>query len=279
MQLYGLSANTQEAYVSAVKQLAKHYGKSPDVLTEAELRQYFLYLKNDKQIAASGFRIALCGIKFLYERTLQREWAILDLVRPVEKRRLPVVLSTSEVGRILGCLRCQRYRVCLTTIYACGLRVSEGVHLQVQDVDRDRKMLHVRHGKGDKERYVPFPEHALVMVCQYWESHQHPVWLFPAPTPAGIPLSTATQPMGVGGVRHAFRLALQESGVQKAATVHTLRHSYATHLLEAGVGLRLIQAYLGHTSFQTTTLYLHLTRDSEDLAEQTINRVMEHLPW
>ena len=277
LQLRGLAAKTQDSYLRAVRQLVEHYHKSLDLITEEELRLYFLYLKNDKQISCSGFTIALCGCKFFYERTLHREWVILDLPRRTREKKLPVVLSTAEVRLILGCLRRPHYRVCLTTIYSCGLRLLEGVHLQVTDIDSERRMLHIRQGKGDKDRYVPLPEGTLKLLREYWSTHRHPVWLFPAPTRAGVPMSSATQPRDESGVQRAFKAALQESGVQKAASVHTLRHSYATHLLEAGVNLRLIQVYLGHSSLQTTTRYTHLTREVEAIATDAINRVMQPL--
>ena len=279
MQLRGLAARTQEAYVGAVKQLAEHYHKSPDLITEEELRQYFLYLKNDKQASRSAYSIVLHGLRFFYTYTLKRTDVTLDWVRPAQEKKLPVVLSTDEVRLILGCLRRPHYRVCLTTIYSCGLRLLEGVHLQVTDIDSERRMLHIRQGKGNKDRYVPLPEGTLKLLRDYWSTHRHPVWLFPAPTRAGIPLSSATQPMEESGVQRAFKAALQESGVQKDASVHTLRHSYATHLLEAGVNLRLIQAYLGHSSPQTTALYTHLTRPADDLAARAINQVMAALSW
>ena len=279
MQLRGLAARTQEAYVGAVKQLAEHYHKSPDLVSEEELRQYFLYLKNEKQVSCSTYSIALHGLRFFYTYTLQRPDVTLDWVRPAQEKKLPVVLSTDEVRLILGCLRRPHYRVCLTTIYSCGLRLLEGVHLQVTDIDSDRRMLLIRQGKGNKDRYVPLPDNTLKLLRDHGSTHRHPVWLFPAPTRAGIPMSSATQPMDESGVQRAFKAALQESGVHKEASVHTLRHSYATHLLEAGVNLRLIQAYLGHSSPQTTALYTHLTRPADDLAARAINQVMAALPW
>ncbi len=279
MQLHGFAAKTQDAYLRAVKQLAEHYRKSPDQITEEELRQYFLYLKNDKHASASTYTVVLCGVKFFYEQTLQRQWATLELVRPVPEQKLPVVLSTAEVGRILGCLRQIRYQVCLSTIYACGLRLHEGVQLQVQDIDGNRRLIHVCNGKGGKDRYVPLPDPCLERLRQYWRSHRHAIWLFPALPRAGAPLSRATGPLAVRGVQHAFQAALQASGIQKPATVHTLRHSYATHLLEAGVDLRVIQAYLGHRSPQTTALYTHLTQPTEQRAIEAIQRVMAELPW
>jgi len=273
MQLRGLSERTQESYIRAVRQLAEYYGKSPDQVSEEELRQYFLYLKNEKHASRSTCTLALCGIKFFYEYTLHRDWPTLSFVRPARERKLPVVLSREEVCRILGCLRRPHYRVCLSTIYACGLRLQEGVQLQVADIDGARNLLHVRLGKGAKDRYVPLPERTLEMLRAHWITHRHPVWLFPARK--GV--TTASGPMCESGVQRAFRAALQASGVQKPATVHTLRHSYATHLLEAGVNLRIIQVYLGHNSPSTTALYTHLTRPAELLATEVLNRLLQDL--
>jgi site-specific recombinase XerD len=279
LQLHGFAAKTQDAYVRAVKQLAEYYHKSPDVISEEELRQYLLYLTNEKHVSASTFTIALCGLKFFYEQTLQRTWTTLDLARPAREQKLPVVLSRAEVHQILSCLYRLPYCVCLTTIYSCGLRLREGVHLQVGDIDSARQMVHVRQGKGGQDRYVPLPEGTLGLLRQYWSTHRHPRWLFPAPTRAGVPVVAATRPMDESGVQRAFRAAWQASGIAKAASVHTLRHSYATHLLEAGVDLRVIQAYLGHRSPQTTALYTHLTQPTEQRAIEAINRVMAELPW
>jgi integrase/recombinase XerD len=164
MQLRSLSKTTQDAYVRAVKRLAEHYGKSPEHIGEEELRQYFLYLKNGRQVSPSAFKVALYGIKFFYKHTLRKEWPTLNLVRPTREKKLPVVLSIAEVRQILGCLRYQRYRVCLSTIYSCGLRLQEGVHLQVKDIDSDRMVVHIRKGKRSKDRYVPLPERTLQIL-------------------------------------------------------------------------------------------------------------------
>ncbi len=190
-------------------------------------------------------------------------------MRPPRERKLPVVLSQEEVGRILGCLRQPHYRVCLTLIYPCGLRLQEGVQLQVADIDSARMLVRVRQGKGNKDRYVPLPQRTLELLRAYWITHRPQVWLFPG--------RGGTTPLDKTGVQRAFRAALQESGIQKPATVHTLRHSYATHLLEAGGNLRVIQVYLGPSSPTTTALYTHLTRPAEDLATATINRLLEGL--
>jgi integrase/recombinase XerD len=284
MQLRGLSEKTQDAYLRAVRQLAKYHNKAPDQITEEELRQYFLYLKNEKRVSSSTFSVALCGIKFFYQHTLQQGWVTLELARAPREKRLPVVLSREEVHQVLNCLRLPAYRACLSTIYACGLRVREGVNLQVGDIDSARMVIHVRQSKGRQDRDVPLPVSTLEMLRPYWCTHRHPVWLFPSRTAAGVPLCQANRPISVSSVQKAFRAALAASGVTKAATVHTLRHSYATHLLEAGVGLRHIQAYLGHRSPQTTAIYTHVTRRADTLAGEAINRVMGALgqitpPW
>ena len=180
MQLKGLAVRTQEAYVNAVLQLSKRFKKSPDNIDEEELREYFLYLKNEKQVADSTFSIALCGIKFFYEQTLKKEWHTLQLVRPDRKKKLPVVFSIDEVKRVLDCVHRWQYQVCLNTIYACGLRLLEGTRLHVKDIDSDRKMLHVVAGKGGKDRYVPLPDHTLMLLRHHWVTHRNPDWMFPS---------------------------------------------------------------------------------------------------
>ncbi len=281
MQLRGLAKKTQDAYLRAVRQLAIYYSKPPDQIDEEELRCYFLYLKNEKKASRSACTIAICGLKFFYERTLQRESVTFDLVRPPKSQKLPVVLSREEVRQVLSGLRRFHYRVCLTTIYSCGLRLGEGVRLPVADIDGDRLLVHVRQGKGAKDRCVPLPAATLTLLRQQWQSHCHPRWLFPSRR-----CPQATQPIHASGVQRAFKAALVKSGIQKKATVHTLRHSYATHLLEEGVNLRVIQSYLGHRSPKTTAIYTHLTRDAQSRAVAVIDQLMANLtpeaeptPW
>ncbi|MEJ2559483.1 MAG: tyrosine-type recombinase/integrase [Anaerolineae bacterium] len=206
----------------------------------------------------------------MYEQTLHQEWPTLALVRPPRERRLPVVLSREEVHRILGCLRRSCYQACLSTIYSCGLRLQEGVHLRVSDIDSARMLIHVR-GKGNKDRYVPLPGRTLELLRAYWATHRHPVFIFPDRQD----LISAKGPMSKRGVQYAFGAALKASGIRKRASVHTLRHSWATHLLEAGVNLRQLQVWLGHGSLSTTAVYTHLTRLAEALAAEAVNRLME----
>ena len=267
LQLRGYSDRTVECYLRAVAQLAKFHHASPDQLTEEQVRQYLLHLSTVQKVASGTHTIALCGIKFFYTQTLARPWNVLDVARPKGEKKLPVVLSRDEVWRILGAIRRSVYRVCLTTIYACGLRLLEGARLQVPDVDGDRKLLHI-HGKRAKDRYVPLPDAALGLLRAYWRTHWNPLWLFPTAT------SPALGPISRSSLQSAFGRAVKKSGVHKRAHVHTLRHSYATHLLEAGVALPLIQEALGHTSLRTTAIYTHLTRELRDAALQPINGLM-----
>ncbi len=277
MQLRGLSPHTQRAYVRVVRDLAIHYDKSPDQIEEEELRTYFLYLKNDKRMTRSSCIVAICGIKFLFEYTLKRRWAAFEVIRGGKARKQPIVLSQQEVYQILSCIRRSHYRVCLSTIYACGLRISEGAGLRVNHIDGARQQLHIQQGKGYKDRRVPLPDRVLANLRQHWLTHRHPVWLFPMRT-SGQVLTKATAPMSTSGVAKAFKAALAESEVTKAATVHTLRHSWATHLLESGVHLRLIQLWLGHSSPRTTAMYTHLTRKTEEVALAAVNDLIVDLP-
>jgi len=224
LQLRGLSERTQESYVRAVRQLAEHYHKSPDLITEEELRQYFLFIKNVKHYSRPTMTIAICGIKFFFERTLQKDWTTFNLVRPAPEKKLPVILSLAEVRQLLGRVRLPRYQVCLTTIYSCGLRLQEGTNLRLADIDSARMMIHVRHGKGAKDRYVPLPERTLELLRQYWQQHRHPVLLFPAEGRNHIDLTQATEAMSKSSLQKAFRAALIDSGNHKRASVHTLRH-------------------------------------------------------
>lgn len=288
LQLRGLAPKTQEAYLRAVRQLANHFDKSPDLLTEDDIRTYFLYLKNDKQAARGTMTIAICGIKFFYEQTLQRSWSCFDLVRAPKSKKLPVVLSREEVACILGGIQRYAYRVCLTTLYSCGLRLNEGRQLRVSDIDSARKMLHIKQSKGGQDRYVPLPSSAYQLLRQYWLTHRHPVWLFPGRTRRNAQTDRdSTKPMDPKGLQVAFKQSLAAANIHKKATPHSLRHSYATHLLEAGVNLRLIQQYLGHKSLKTTAIYTHLTSDGQARAAATIEQLMtgledagqETLPW
>jgi integrase/recombinase XerD len=277
LKLAGKSDRTQEAYVRAVRQLAEHYHRRPDRISEEEIRRYFLHKLTEARWSRSAATIALCGLKFFYEVTLRKKWTVLELVRPKKEHKLPVVLTMEEVHKILACVKLVRHRACLATIYSCGLRLQEGTRLRVPDIDGKRMMVHVKQAKGAQDRYVPLPSTALELLRTFWATHRNPVWIFPSPGANGKDMPTATVPMNHGSVQAAFRVALKASKINKKASVHTLGHCYATHLLEDGVNLRLIQEFLGHHSARTTQIYTHLSAKAEAMAFQTINRVMKDL--
>ena len=277
LQLKGYSSQTQKRYLEAVQGLARHYRKSPALINESELRGYFLYLTQDRHCARGTLKAVLAAIKFCFAITLGRSWPVLGLIRAQREDRLPVVLSQAEVRTILHGVRVPVYRACLATIYSCGLRISEGTTLQVGDIDSQRMVLQVR-GKGNKERQVPLSQGTLESLRCFWKLHRSRPWLFPA---CMQPRSAAlTGPVAVANLQCAFRRAWRESGVQKTPTVHSLRHSYATHLLEAGVQLRLIQEILGHRSPSTTAIYTHLTAQVRSQVVQPLEALTANLsPW
>lgn len=269
LQLRGLAPRTQQCYVEAVKHLTHYYRRAPDQISEDELRQYFLFLINEKQVAESTFRIHLYGIRFFYERTLQRPWPVFDLVRPRHPQKLPAVLSLREVRSLLALVANPTARMCLQLIYACGLRLREGTQLQVSDIDSQRRLVRVCQGKGGKDRFVPLAPRVLALLRAYWQRQRPRPWLFPA-RHQQTPLPATT-------LQKTFKLVVRQSGIPKEASIHTLRHSYATHLLERGVSLRVIQALLGHQSPRTTARYTHLTPPTLAMVHATITALMADL--
>ncbi|HEX9920996.1 MAG TPA: site-specific integrase [Candidatus Methylomirabilis sp.] len=278
LQLNGKGERTQEAYARALRMLVEFYGKSPDLISEEELQDYFLQRKNADKWSPNTMRICYCGIRFFYEHVLQRNWHILGILRAQTERRLPAVLSVEEVRNILACVKTFQNHAYLSTVYSCGLRLHEGLHLEVSDIDSTRMMIHVHRGKGAKDRYLPLPQSTLHLLRRYWVTHRHPSLLFPALGRNGKGAKEAQTPMAKSSVQGAFRRAKYDAGIRKkGVSVHTLRHSYATHLLEAGVNLRIIQKNMGHTQLETTMIYLHLTQKGQEDACQLINQVMEGL--
>jgi integrase/recombinase XerD len=274
LQLAGLSDRTQDAYLRAVRQLADHFRTPPDRLTEPQLRDYFLHLKNDRHFASASLGIAYSGIKFFYSHTCPRDWPTLRRLRVQREKRLPDVLSTDEVRQLIAAVRTRHNRIYFQTVYSLGLRLTEGLHLQVGDIDGARMMVHVHRGKGAKDRFVPLPTTTLEALREYWATHRHRIWLFPATGRDHGQAARADGPMERSSVQGALRRVVRDLGFRKAISIHTLRHSYATHLLEAGVNLRLIQQYLGHSSLQTTMVYLHLTAASHEQARARIEELM-----
>ena len=213
-----------------------------------------------------------------WEKTLHRAWPVeVELVRANPEFKLPVILSAAEVRRALAAVPELDHRVCLTTIYSCGLRLGEGLRLQVRDIDSQRMFLHIRAGKGNRDRYVPLPERTLQLLREQWKSHRHPTLLFPGKGHGHQKAPTATEPMCRTTLQRAFRLALKAAAITKPAHIHTLRHSYATHLLEQGENLRQIQVNLGHKSPLATVIYTHLTSLCKTQHQKRLNEFMGNL--
>jgi len=275
MQLCGYSERTQESYLRVVRQLEDFSGKAPELITEEELREYLLHIKNKRKYAAATMKIAYYGIKFFYKTTLKKPWDTLDLVQAESERRLPTVLSIEEVHSIIGHIRTIQNRTYIMTVYSCGLRLQEALNLQVSDIDSKRMTIHVHRGKGAKDRYVPLPETTLLMLRAYWRTHKNPVWIFPFRGRGGRMAPTSDKPMDRSTVTGALNRTLKDMPfIKKRVSIHTFRHSYATHLLEAGVNIRLIQQYLGHKSLMTMLVYFHVTTFGQADAYQKINSIM-----
>ena len=261
-----------------MRQLGEFYSRSPELISAEEIRQYCIHLKAVRKVARQTSTQAICAIKMFWEKTLRRPWPHeLELARAQPQFKLPVVLSACEVRRILAAVPALDPRVCLFLIYSCGLRLGEGLGLQVRDIDAERMLLHIRAGKGNQDRYVPLPRRTLQLLREQWKTHRHPTLLFPAKGHSGRGAPTATEPMCRTTLQRAFRLALEASGVKKAAHIHTLRHSYATHLLEQGENLRQIQVNLGHKSPLVTAVYTHLTSLCQTQHQKRLDDFMSQL--
>lgn len=278
LQLNGKSERTQEAYVRTVRMLRQFYDKAPELTSEDELQNYFLHRKNVDHWSPKTMRICYCGIRFFFTNVLQHDWHIFNILRAQTEHRLPAILSEEEVRKILSCVNTPHNHAYLTTVYSCGLRLHEGLHLEVSDIDSARRMLHVHRGKGAKDRYVPLPDATIDILRQHWKTHRHPQLIFPAIGRNRKQASSATLTMAKSSVQGAFRRAKKLAGItKKNVCIHTLRHSYATHLLEAGINLRSIQQFLGHVRLETTMVYLHLTNKGQQDAWQKINDLMKEL--
>jgi integrase/recombinase XerD len=249
LQLRNYAANTISAYVPAVVRFAQHFRLSPERLDAEHIRQYQLHLLGQR-VCWSTFNQAVCALRFLYGVTLQRPGLVQMIPYGKKPKTLPAVLSQDEVRRLFDAVADGRRRLLLQATYACGLRVSELVRLKVNDIDSQRMVLHIRHGKGRKDRLVPLSALLLERLRGYWRQHRPKHWLFPGRTPAGHISNAAVQRL--------CQQAVAAAGLTKKASMHTLRHSYATHLLEAGVDLPTLQKLLGHNNISTTLRYTHV---------------------
>lgn len=275
LQLAGMSERTQQCYTRAVRQLVDFYEKTPDQISELELEDYFLHRRNVDKWSAATMRIAYSGIKFFFLNVLKHDWHIFTYLNAKRERRLPCILTKEEIFRILDHVTTFHNYVFLSTVYSCGLRLREALYLQVSDIDSSRMMIHVHRGKGAKDRYVPLPQDTLRLLRRYWVTHKNPVLIFPARGRGGNEGPTAKNPMAIQSVQGALRRARFAAGIKKRrVSVHTLRHCYATHLLEAGVNPRIIQRYMGHSNLETTMIYFHLTQKGTEDAYMIIDNAM-----
>jgi integrase/recombinase XerD len=293
VQLKGLAERTVESYLCIARQLLNWSGRDPVELPEEEVRRFFVFLKNERGYAAQSMRQARASLTAFYVEMLGCEWTVFASVRTRDVFKLPVVLSQDEVRQVLGAVRLPRFSVCLRLIYECGLRLNEALRVQTKDIDRAGQRLHVRQGKGGKDRCVPLSTAMLEDLTQWWKVHRNPQWLFPAIGTAwkatlrtdsasqaasqAEVMHKATTPMSESALQQVFHRAVVECRLSKKASIHTLRHSYATHLLEGGVSIRLISQYLGHATLEQTTVYTHLTAVSEAQTQVALTAMAKSL--
>jgi len=268
MELHSLSANTQDRYIKGVRKLSRYYKRSPEKINENEVRDFIISLIRESGLAPDTIRVIFYGVKFFYQKTLAREWKIFDVIRLPKPMHLPAVLSFEEIKKIFSHIRHPTYLMALVLIYACGLRRSECLNLRVEDIDSSRMVVKVK-GKGNKMRYVPLPQHVLHLLRKYWRLNRPRPWLFKS--------QKTGKPIGASSIQVAFQDARMKANINKNATIHTLRHSYATHLLENGVDVRIIQDALGHKCPGSTVIYTHLTAKTDQILNDAVNQMMSKL--
>ena len=260
LRIRNYSPRTIDTYVEAVARFARHFAKSPDTLGPEDVRAYQVFLVQQKRVSWCVFNQSVCALRFLYQVTLHKDWAITHIPFPKQPKKLPVVLSAREVSRFLRSVDNLKYRTALMTMYAAGLRISEALQLKVADIDSQRMVLRIQQGKGRKDRYVPLAPTLLTALRQYWSAYRPPCWLFSGASPQ--------RRLHESAVQHACAAAAKKARIRKAVHPHTLRHCFATHLLEGGTDLRTIQLLLGHRSLNTTALYLHVAQKALQLTDR-----------
>jgi integrase len=273
LKLQGVAAATFSAYSRAVRRTAKYFDRCPDDLTAEELKDYFASLLDTH--SWSTVKLDRCGLQFFYYHVLGKQWVWVDIVKPPKEQRLPDILTRSEAHRLIDSVYKLRYRVFFVLIYSTGIRLNEGLRLEVGDIDKDRMRIHIRNGKGRKDRYVPITEELLKMLRQWWRSHRNPTLIFPNPSGGPEQMRNATRRMNAGGVQAAMRAAVGGRGIKLRITVHSLRHCFGTHMLELGVDLRELQTILGHSSPVTTARYAHITDVTSSQAREQQGKLLE----
>ena len=252
LKLKGYSPKTQTAYLGYMKNFAQYFGRSPAKMGEEEIRKYLYYLVTEKQVSTSSINGAYSALKFFYQTVLQGNWNIAKIPRTKVRKKLPIVLDGSEIKQLFAVTANLKHRALLMTTYSAGLRVSETAYLKVSSIDSKRMQLRIAQGKGNKDRYTLLSPVTLDLLRDYWRQYRPFSWLFPGRSP--------DRPISTRAIQKVFENAKRKAGIKKPATVHTLRHSFATHLLEAGTDIYRVQKLMGHTTPKTTTIYIHLRR-------------------
>jgi integrase/recombinase XerD len=253
LQRRNYAQSTVEAYVSALRDFAGYFKRPPDQLGPDHIRQFQLYLLRDRKLATNTVKQRMAAIQFFFARTLKRPYLRGDFPYPKSPQRLPAILSQEEVTRLIDSASNLSHRAMLMILYSTGVRRSELVHIKVSDIDSERMVIHIRQGKGSKDRDVPLSSKLLDTLREYWRWAKPKTYLFPGQSGGDVPLTTKA-------VWHACQDAVHRAGIPKRISPHSLRHSYATHLLESGADLRTIQLLLGHADIKHTTVYLHLSQ-------------------
>ena len=269
LTLQGKSPKTIEIYSRSLRKVGDYFDCCPDQLTAEQLKTYFLQLVATR--SWSAVKIARNAIQFFYKHVLNRPWVWVDIVKPPRVQPLQDVLSVDEVERIINQTHKLSYQVYYLTTYSLGLRLSETLNLTIADIDGHLMRVHIRRAKGNKDRFIPLPLLTYKALRFYWTSHRHPTLLFPAP----YQRNGKDMLMDKGGVQKAIKIVAKECGISKNVHVHTLRHSFATHLLESGVNLRSIQTLLGHASPITTAIYTKMTAEAQQNSALMVNALVD----
>lgn len=277
LKLAGYSHRTVETYAWHINKFIQYFDKEPADINEDEVKLYFIYLKDTKKLSPSATAQAISGIKFFLQKTLHKDFRVFSFVRNPRGKKLPVILTRNEVQKVLSLIRMLRHKACLMLIYTCGLRLHEATSIAPADIDSQRMFVHIKEAKGKKDRLVPLPTATLHILREQYKTHRNPRFIFPAPGRGGIEEKTANRPLPDSSIQTVLKAALRQAGVIKKVSVHNLRHSYATHLLEAGIDIRIIQKYLGHKSIASTMIYTQLTPVISENVQQKVDRLMSGL--
>jgi len=275
LKLQGFSSNTIDSYSRAVRKAAEYFECCPDTLTKDQLKHYFSDLVDSR--SWSTVKVARNALQFFYKHVLEKDWDWVNIVKPPEVKTLPDILYQNEVSNVINAINKRSYRAFFLTVYSMGLRLEETLTLRPCDINAQVGQVHIRSSKGGKSRMVPLPNATLMHLRQFWKTHRHPTLIFPRLKGDADAVQSTTKTLDRGSLQRAIKLATASCGIPRTITIRSLRHSYATHLLEKGVDLREIQSIMGHESPKTTEIYTHLTQVTNHNAITQIASLMDNL--